>query len=206
MIGVFPFVPMPDTLTISLNELRALLNKAYEGVFGHSRDWSAMTETVMWLECHGYEGMDLFLRAIPNMEANKKARLSNASADTITVEANGTCLIEYAHLLSDVLIARAKKTERANARVHSVQYPQIIHSIRPNLRKVGFELSYYLEDNTLQISVAPNASQELENKDHYLKILDNGYTLKHETYLTLNQYADRVLVPASDQSRQGAGE
>ncbi len=197
---------MSDTITLSINELRALLRKAFEGVFGHSRDWNAMTDTVIWLECHNHNGMAIFFECYSNLKPDRQAHLSRLSANEWVIDPNGAPLIEYVHHLSDILLAAAKNTGRAEARVNTVENTMVLDSIGPQFRRAGFELSYTIDENSVLVTAKKGQSPDADDNTHYLEVLDNGYPMSRSAYIKLCEYADKVLVPATEQSRRGAGE
>lgn len=206
MTGAFQSALMSDKITISINELRALLRKAFEGVFGHSRDWNAMTDTVIWLECHNHGGMALFFESYPKMHPVRKPALSETSANELVIEPNGAPLIEYVHLLSDVLLAAAQKQGEVKAQIQTVENVSVLESIRPILRQSGLHLNYTIGAHAVLLTVTPKLVPEKDDMERYYEILDKGFSLERSEYIKLCEYADKVLVPATEQSRRGAGE
>ena len=59
---------MADVINLSRNELWALLTRTFEALYGHRRDYYDMARTVLWLECHGFRGVEQFVSALPNLE------------------------------------------------------------------------------------------------------------------------------------------
>jgi len=205
MIGASQSALMSDKITISLNELRALLRKAFEGVFGHSRDWNAMADTVIWLECNDLGGMRFFFEAYREMRLGRKASMLQSPAG-ISINANGTSLLEFVHLLGDVLLAEAKDKGWAKAQVSSAKHPQVLQIAIDRIVKAGFSASYSSKGDEIVFDVSSDKLQSLNSSEHYHHVLDNGYSMARADYIKLCEYADKVLVPATEQSRQGAGE
>ena len=59
---------MAGSITLSHNELKALLSRTFEALYGHKRDYSDMADCVLWLECHGHDGVDQLVQALPNLQ------------------------------------------------------------------------------------------------------------------------------------------
>ena len=59
---------MTSSITLSHNELKALLSRTFEALYGHKRDYSDMADCVLWLECHGHDGVDQLVQALPNLQ------------------------------------------------------------------------------------------------------------------------------------------
>ena len=46
---------------VSNNELRAILNNAYEAFISNKNDFEEMASTIFWLETYDFSGIDMFL-------------------------------------------------------------------------------------------------------------------------------------------------
>lgn len=197
---------MSDHITISLNELRALLRKAFEGVFGHSRDWNAMADTVISLECDGYNGLNIFFKNYPAMHAGRKAIMSRSLEGDFVIEPHGTSLLEYVHLLGDLLLVDAQKTGQAKGRINAATNPEVLKALQRRFSEAGWRADYSIENETIVVALNRAEVTPQKHSDGYYQILDNGYMMTRVNYIKLCEYADKVLVPATEQSRQGAGE
>lgn len=109
MIGFFRFALMSDQITISLNELRALLRKAFEGIYGHGRDWNALTNSILWLEYRGLGGIDTFLKTEPSLHGSVDLQMIKLEAQELEFEGNSRSLMSYGLEICDLLIGRTKK-------------------------------------------------------------------------------------------------
>ncbi len=210
---------MSDYITISINELRALLRKAFEGVFGHGRDWDAMADQVIWLETRGLNGMKTFFEAYPAMNFENKAKISKSAEGDYHIESNAASLLEYAHLLADVLLSEIGNNTCIKTKISGAKAPFILLAAIERFKNAGFSAAAYMPDEVIWLLVAsaekdiksliPPDSQlitDLYVPMHSAEILDTGYSMNHGDYKKLCEYADKVLVPASEKSRQGAGE
>lgn len=206
MTGVFLSAPMSDKVTISINELRALLRKAFEGVFGHSRDWNAMTDTVIWLECHGMAGLKYFFDCYSSLSRGHKAKMSIGKDGDILIDPQGTSSLEYMHLLADVMLAAAKNNGAARARISTVKYPNIAQVAINRFSKLGYGAKYTVRDNETVVEIDPAYTIADKRSEPFLNVLNNGCEMDRAEYLKLCRFADKVLVPATEQSRRGAGE
>ena len=197
---------MSEQITLSLNELRALLRKAFEGVFGHGRDWNAMADNVLWLESHGYEGLATFFAAYPKMEASKKASLSVMPSGALTIDSHGTSLLEYVHLVGDILLSEVGGQGEARAHIQTTEKSNILNVLHPVFAKNGYVFDSSFDADGIKVIVTPGDCTPVNQEHHYLNVLEHGIALEKADYERLCRYADKVLVPATEQSRRGAGE
>lgn len=128
MTGFSPRGPMSDTLTISLNEFRALLRKAFEGLFGHERDWNALADLVLWLECHGRDGLAIFLSRASALSQMPTAKLERSRPGHIEVSAHSQSMLLLHHSVCDLATAevKSKTTRVVNIQIKQAVDPSII--------------------------------------------------------------------------------
>lgn len=80
---------MAKQLNLSVNELWALLRRTFEALYGHERDYYDMARTVLWLECHGHDGVGQLIGALPHLENTKlpEPSLSETASGIISLTA-----------------------------------------------------------------------------------------------------------------------
>lgn len=138
MIGFSQYDQMPDTLTISLNEFRALLRKAFEGIFGHDRDWNALTDLVIWLECHGENGLKVFLSRAGNLAQMGNAKLESETQGYIEINADRQSLLLLHNSICDVAVAEARSSGMATLQIRQAEDPSIIVATVAEAAEYGF--------------------------------------------------------------------
>ena len=246
---------MSNDLRISLNEFRALLRKAFEGIYGHSRDWNALADLILWLEYRGLKGLESLFAAAPSLKAEYKLTLELSSQLDLSVNAKGASLLSLCPEIGDLLIANAQTTGVCAMQINNVTDAELIaatvnrcgqsgmaaaawwpgqdgsgaiafqskNEAEPNLYRIdlpsGFEEYsdvFIVVDQSLEniqgnhpdwfsyLEDGQTPSNEINNI--YLSHLDNGYEISGNDYSRLCKLADRILVEATEQSRQGAGE
>ena len=245
---------MAEYLTISLNELRALLRKAFEGVYGHTRDWNALTDLVLWLEFYDLDGLEKVFSAQGRLGGSRPKMFYSAKGER-KVDAGGSTLLELNDTVGDFLIADARVSGKAIIHIENVAQPDIIAACVARCSKAGFAATAWWPEAKGQACIAfqdvdekaPNLFKiELPQnfagydfvtvvlassiddikqahpiwfsflKDgqipaneialRYDEHLDRGFKISEADYKRLCKMADRVLVEASEASRQGAGE
>lgn len=99
------------TITLSLNELRALLRRTYEALYHHGYDFGVMARSCLWLESHGLDGIGLILRSLDDLDTPcAKMQLSEPSRGHYIIDGQSRCLIPFVNSAADLAIARAKQT------------------------------------------------------------------------------------------------
>jgi len=101
---------MTDNITLSLNELRALLRRTYEALYHHGYDFGVMARSCLWLETHGLDGIGLILRSLDDLDTPcLQMQLTEAAAGHYIIDGQGRCLIPFINSATDLAIARAKQ-------------------------------------------------------------------------------------------------
>lgn len=126
MIGFSPRVLMSDTLNISLNEFRALLRKAFEGLFVHGRDWHALADLVIWLECNGQDGLAVFLTRADALSQMPAAKLESRGLGSIELNGQSQSMLLLHHSVCDLAIAEVKSVSVLNMHIKQAADPSII--------------------------------------------------------------------------------
>ena len=100
---------MTDNITLSLNELRALLRRTYEALYHHGYDFGVMARSCLWLETHGLDGIGLILRSLDDLDTPcLQMQLTEAAAGHYIIDGQGRCLIPFINSATDLAIAHAK--------------------------------------------------------------------------------------------------
>ena len=247
-------------LTLSRNELTALLKRVFEGIFNRSCDFEALAHQIVWLERHGLGGMDLLRGCVDHLADHDTASVEmeptpdGDDVEIICVDAQGSSLLCIADMIADLTISRCAAHGACHIEVTNVHEREAILPQLCRIRNSGFYVgTQSSEDNGDAISFArivgdtalpelfgwnPSAQGRasgtlslvaasskaglisgLGNRwkewpapeitpaildDRYQTNLNNGIVVGDLSYL--NKIAERVLVEASDASRQGAGE
>ncbi len=126
MIGVFPSNLMSETITLSINEFRALFSKAFEGLFSHDHDFYELANLVIWLECRQLHGVKTFLNAEEKMLEGIKPVLSKNPKHEYCVDGSGLSLLAYNDLVCDLAIARAQLDKTGVVHVSNTSNPEVI--------------------------------------------------------------------------------
>ncbi len=101
---------MTDTITLSLNELRALLRRTYEALYRHGYDFGVMARSCLWLESHGLDGIGLILRSLDDLDTPcAQLELTEPQPGYYVIDGQGRCLIPFVNSATDLAIARAKQ-------------------------------------------------------------------------------------------------
>ncbi len=126
--------------TLSRNELLALLRRVFEAIFGKGRDYEAMAEQIVWLECHGLGGIDLLRECVTRLDS--EAQLSPAELEEvfasrgsrISLDAGSASLLCFGDMLADMLIARCNDEELCTLEVANLHDPL---AILPQLHRMA---------------------------------------------------------------------
>jgi len=226
---------MSAQLRLSLNELSALLKAVFQGCFGHRQDWAAITDTVMWLETRGFGGLDMVMEAMDkDLQLSPcKVDINDIEDGVCEIDLNNGSLLCVLHMCADVAVDMASKSGKATLVIKNARHGRAIMASLMPASKFGYAAIAYWQDGHAQCS--PNAVSPSFHAGDYEKVelhietmqsqnppsadassnaiiarydhaLANGILVKRDVYDTLNQIADRILVEATDASRQGAGE
>ena len=107
---------------LSKNELKALLSKAFEAIYGHQSDYNALADHILWLEISGHKGLDRLMHALPVLtdKAVKTSKVLEQSDSYLSIDAAGHSLIFLSPLISDVMIADYNPEQPLNIDVTNV--------------------------------------------------------------------------------------
>ncbi len=152
--GVFRFALMSDDLTISLNEFRALLRKAFEGIYGHSRDWNALADLVLWLEYRGLDGLKMFFDAEPLLNRHSfKTDITYSEMETV-IFGNGNSLFSLCLEAGDILISKARNQGVCVMQLNDFSDLEIITATVDRCVKNGLSAAAWWPDRNGQAAIA----------------------------------------------------
>lgn len=225
---------MSSHLNLSVNELRALLTRSFEALYGHERDYYDMARTVLWLECRGHEGVAQLVERLPKlgMDHIKTLIVDTPAPGSILVDGHGQSLFCIGRSIADLTMAEAAIYGTAKTDIQNVENPDVLIGLLPFIASQGFNAQAFCcgkqaiiaagnsnpdiyETDNRGASLSINADREKmteiymsagTQKSNYAKALDNGIQIERTHYDALTKVADRVLVEASEASRRGAGE
>lgn len=109
---------------LSRNELRALLSRVFEGMYGHKYDYSAMALTVLWMECYGLEGVSRLVKSLTDFE-KKDLILPDwkaVSDNRFEFDGHGQSLFLLGHNLCDLAIATTLSNGAITISVKNVKH------------------------------------------------------------------------------------
>lgn len=119
-----------------MNELRALLRKGCEGWFGHLRDWDALAQLIIWLECHGLAGVNKYLAASKNVPS-RPPRLVFKDQTNLEVYSGGHSLLFDCDAVCDLAIADAKRHGKSRVKVFDADDGEIIFAALARCARSG---------------------------------------------------------------------
>lgn len=120
------------SLTLSRNELLALLRRVFEALYGKSCDYEAMAEQIVWLECHGLGGLDLLRTCLTRLDQEERPVDGilivpfAEGGSSINVDAGGASLLCIGDLLADLLISRCAEQDRCKIEIADLLEGQAI--------------------------------------------------------------------------------
>jgi len=96
-------------INLSRNELKALLTRTFEALYGHGRDYHDMAHTALWLESRGHVGVALLADILPAIDADEMLapNLKELSPAHILMDGGGHNLFCLARSICDLTIALA---------------------------------------------------------------------------------------------------
>jgi len=146
---------MAKQLNLSVNELWALLRRTFEALYGHERDYYDMARTVLWLECHGHDGVGQLIEALPVLEAKNllEPRLSEVRTGLYHIDGKGHSLLCIGRSICDLAMAYASDYETAHLDIGNVSDSKTLIGSLAYAASQGFSAIAICED-TLAIITA----------------------------------------------------
>ena len=225
---------MSTPLKLSHNELAALLKSVFRACFGHTQDWAAMAHSVLWLEAHGFGGLDKLMLAM-----DKEFYVSPFAGDITETETGyavnfkGGHTMTVVHMMVDLLVEAGRKYGIGTLDIKGAAQTSALIAALTHCARHGFAAQLTGHDYCAHIAAgddcpalyegahdritltcaaelsAPEgkclqSTRQLQSQNH--ETLMNGLAIDPNIYAALMKVADRTLVEASEASRKGAGE
>lgn len=163
MTGIFLSVRMSDDLSISFNELKSLLCRVFEGIYGHQRDNDALADQIIWLECHGLKGVEACLEWLHTLNITPTPQYDRQSNGFYLIQGFGACLLELNDALGDLALARARLDGSACLQIESVVRPDLILPVVNRLEKTGlFALAYWWDHQAYRVAFQGDGHLDLQ--------------------------------------------
>lgn len=112
-------------IRISINEFKALLNRACESHYGHQYDYDDLAYIIHWLELHNFEGLTNFLKMINS--APQKTDLSTDLVEDqeqrLIFNNNGHSILHVASIITDMTLAKCHQERLCHTSIKDVMYP-----------------------------------------------------------------------------------
>ncbi|WP_409432970.1 hypothetical protein ACJ3XI_00320 [Litorimonas sp. RW-G-Af-16] len=194
---------MSSPLKLSRNELLSLLKSAFQGLYKHDQDFSAMAETVLWLEMHGFGGVELLIGALGSDYdlPTCPAKLERTQAGYI-FEGGGVSAIICAHNIADLMSTMVVQNTDAVMQIRGVTEPEALAVLPELCERQGVRIyPHHLPSHAHLLQPLSKASRQTFNDN-----LQNGIAIRRDHYDILSSIAARILVESTEQSRRGAGE
>ncbi len=113
------------------------MRKAFEGIYAHGHDFNALSDHVMWLEYHGLNGLDLFLKSCAGLEDWQNPVLSQNESGDLTIDGQGQCILALTDIICDVAVDQALKTQMSIVHISNILNPEVIVSGLSRCRVYG---------------------------------------------------------------------
>lgn len=130
---------MTETITLSLNELRALLFRYFEAALTQKHDFYDAAKVVLWLEARGLGGIEMLL------STQSCSRRSGELASTTTDEPPARTIFDLKNAnaicgglaVADLTVALAKTAGVACAEIQNIKAPQILPALVADCGRQG---------------------------------------------------------------------
>ena len=131
---------MVAEFNLSLNELRALLARTFEALYGHDRDFSAMADLTLWLEYCGHGGIEILIQALPGLEKEDldSPGIIKKSEKHLLIDCGGKNLISSVHSIGDLAMALAADHGDARLDIENVENGQFLLGVLKYASSQGF--------------------------------------------------------------------
>lgn len=220
---------MMPNLNLSFSELTALLRDVCKVTYGQDHDYVQIADTLVWMEVQGHSGLTTVLA---NHKTLKSCPFSDHNTNGVVQwDLQNNSLIPMAYMIGDMMLARAVPGSRFvidNGTNISALFPEMARlahaGINNCLMKDGHLIAESTKDGLTQfvdlsedstslawvMSMAEPQGEPLKNPSKFSQrnkmALLKGIPITRDTYLALSLCASETLVPASEQSRRGAGD
>lgn len=199
---------MSAQLRLSHNELSALLKYVFQGLFGHTQDWGALAQYVVWLETHGCDGVSKLVDAIETNTLQKFDGTISKTDSGMVIDFAGNSILMGLPMLVDLIVVHANDLRTFKIEVSSTLHDQAIVAAVAAIQDRNGIMPIEFSDNSIILnSEHPKPSFDFDTaRQFYNQSLRDGVPMDETTYKYLNRIADKTLVEATEESRRGAGE
>jgi len=127
-------------INLSRNELKALLTRTFEALYGHGRDYHDMAHAALWLECCGHGGVAALLEASPYLEQDRllEPSLIKQSDNHFIMDSGGHSLFCTARYIGDLTMALALEQGAARLDVINTQNSPALIGVLQSAARQGF--------------------------------------------------------------------
>jgi len=112
-------------IRISINELKALVDRACESHYGHQYDYEDLAHIIHWLELHDFKGVTSFLKIINSNP--KKSGLSTDLEDDhekgFVFNNNGHSILHVASVIADMTLAKCHQEQICHTSIKNAKHP-----------------------------------------------------------------------------------
>ena len=165
---------MVAEFNLSLNELRALLARTFEALYGHNRDFSAMADLTLWLECCGHGSIEVLTQSLPGLEKDGLGPPSiiKKSEKHYLIDCGGKNLISSIHSIGDLAMAVAEDHGDARLDIENVENGQFLLGVLKYASSQGFwALANYHQKISLIEAYAAYPMIYSSSSDHGLSLI-----------------------------------
>jgi len=160
-------------LNLSVNELWALLRRTFEALYGHERDYYDMARTVLWLECHGHDGVGQLIGALPHLENTKlgEPNISETSSGHYVIDGKGHSLLCIGRSICDLAMAYASENETSRIDIINVTDSKSLIGILTYAASQGFSAIAMCKDNLAVIAGDDRCPTLYKNNEDMLSLI-----------------------------------
>lgn len=201
---------MKQSLRFSHSELSNLLKYSFQGLFGHSCDWGALTDYVLWLETRGFKGLSLLYEAIQDDVLIPFSGRFTEKPWGYEIDMNGGSVLTALPAISDLAMDYTLSKGACRIEIVWGQQYQVLASVQADLMRAGLyaqtalDYSQMFSRSDVVSTRYRDTFQEAELV--YRESLRDGVIVDPMLYSILNELAERTLVEATEASRRGAGD
>ena len=149
-------------IRISINEFKALLNRACESHYGHQYDYEDLASIIHWLELHNFEGITNFLNII-----NSAPQKSDLSIDLIknheqriVFNNKGHSILHVVSGVADMALAKCHQERLCHTSIKDVMYPITILPSLIKFSQNGWHASAWWADTERDLAQIANIKPE----------------------------------------------
>lgn len=131
MTGISPslivLTRVADALIISLNELRSLLRKAFEGTYAHQFDVEAMAEQIISLQAYGLDGVSRAIEIASDAQIPQAPPQNEPLSKThCRIDGKGASLLTLNDAITDLALAMLSVHSTARLDIRAITDPDLI--------------------------------------------------------------------------------